>query len=325
MSQITLEQRYEIAALHKIGKTQEFIGNHLGFHKSSISRELKRNCDKRSGAYNATLAERKCRQRHKVKPKKVHFTEDIKVTVDYYIRKRFSPEQISGRCRRKNIKCVSPETIYLYIWEDKRAGGDLFTYLRRRGRRNNKRGSLIAGRGLIKDRIGIDKRPPEVELKKLFGDLETDTIIGKNHKGALVTINDRASGMLKMKRTHTREAVEVAEAMKELLEDWIPYIRTITSDNGKEFALHKDVAETCLIDFYFADAYCSWQRGANENLNGLVRQYFPKKTDFSTITDEQVKLVEKTLNERPRKRFNFDTPLEMMEKLLFKTEVAFIT
>lgn len=214
MSQITLEQRYEISALHKVGKTQEFIGNLLGFHKSSISRELKRNCDKRSGEYKALLAEKKWGQRHKDKLKKIHFTEGVKTTVDHYIRKGFSSEQVSGRCRRDNIECVSPETIYLHIWQDKKSGGNLFTYLRRRGRRNKKRGNQLAGRGLIKDRIGIEKRPPEVKFKDLFGDLEADTIIGKNHKGALVTINDRASGMLKMKRNHTREAVEVAEAMK---------------------------------------------------------------------------------------------------------------
>jgi IS30 family transposase len=325
MSHITLAQRYEIAALHRIGKTQQYIGATLGVHKTSICRELKRNCDERSGVYKAALAERKCRQRHWDKPKKIRLTQDVRATVEKYIRKDYSPEQVSGYCKKEGIDCVSPETIYLLVWKDKKAKGDLFKHLRRRGRKNKKRGDPTAGRGLIKDRVGIEKRPAQVELKKTFGDLEADTIVGKNHEGALVTINDRASGMLKMKRTTTREASEVSAAMNELLEDWLPYIRTITSDNGKEFAGHKDVAEACQIDFYFANPYCSWERGANENLNGLVRQYFPKKTDFSSITDKQVADVMEKLNNRPRKRFNFETPLEVMEKLLFNTEVAFIT
>jgi IS30 family transposase len=325
MNQITLEQRYEIAALHNTGKTQEYIGKVLGFHKSTIGRELKRNCDKRSGVYKSNLAERKCRNRHLFKPKKIYLTSDVKTTIERYLRKDYSPEQVSGYCKKEGINCVSPETIYLHIWKDKECKGNLYTHLRRRGRKNKKRGNILAGRGFIKNRIGIEKRPPEVELKERFGDLEADTIVGKNHKGALVTINDRSSGMLKMKRTKTREATEVSAAMNELLEDWMPYIRTITSDNGKEFALHKRVSKTSQIDFYFANPYSSWERGANENLNGLVRQYFPKKTDFSTITDKQVADVVKKINNRPRKRFNFETPLEMMEKLLFKPEVAFIT
>jgi len=325
MKQITLAQRYEIATLYKIGKTQHYISDLLDLHKSSISRELRRNCDKRSGEYRALLAERKCRKRHIEKPKKQYLTEPLKLMIDDLIRKEYSPEQASGRLKKQGVACVSPETIYVYIWEDKKRNGDLYTYLRRRGRKNKKRGNILAGRGFIKDRVGIEKRPVAVALKERFGDLEADTIVGKDHKGALVTINDRASGMLKMKRTSTREASEVGTAMKELLEDWIPYIKTITSDNGKEFAQHKDVAASCQVDFYFANPYCSWERGANENLNGLVRQYFPKKTDFSKITDQQVKEVENKLNNRPRKRFKFDTPLETMEKLLFNSEVAFIT
>jgi IS30 family transposase len=325
MSQITIEQRYEIAALHNIGKTQDYIGNVLGFHKTTIGRELKRNCDKRSGIYKSPLAERKCRERHRLKSKKIYLTPEVKTTVEYFLGEDYSPEQVSGYCKKEGIACVSPETIYLHIWRDKQCNGDLYKHLRRRGRKNKKRGDIHAGRGFIKDRIGIEKRPPEVELKTLFGDLEADTIVGKNHKGALVTINDRSSGMLKMKRTNTREAAEVSAAMNELLQDWIPYIRTITSDNGKEFSLHKRVAKVSQIDFYFANPYSSWERGANENLNGLVRQYFPKKTDFSSITDKQVADVVKKINNRPRKRFNFETPLEMMEKLLFKPEVAFIT
>jgi len=144
--------------------------------------------------------------------------------------------------------------------------------------------------------------------------LEGDTIIGKDHKGAIVTIND----MLKMKKVNTREAAEVEQAIIELLEDWSPFnIRTMTVDNGKEFANHQSITQKTGVDIYFAKPYHSWQRGSNENLNGLIRQYIPKKTDFSLISDEYICYVENKINNRPRKRYGYHSPLEKMEKLLF--------
>lgn len=325
MSQITLEQRYEISSLYKLGKSQVYIAYSIGVDKSTISRELKRNADKRSGDYRAKLAERKCRERHANKPKKVHLSEDIKELIESLIKEDYSPEQVVGYCKKNGLECVSAERIYLHIWKDKKNKGILYKHLRRKGRRYKKRGAINNGRGQIPDRVSIDKRPPEVDNKIEFGDLEADTIVGKDHKGAIVTLNDRASGMLKMKKTKTREAKEIRIAINQMLEEWVPYINTITADNGKEFAEHKKIAENCQIDFYFANPYSPWERGANENLNGLIRQYFPKKTDFSTITDQEVERIERKLNKRPRKRLKFETPLEVMDKLLFKTEVAFMT
>jgi len=325
MSQITLEQRYEIASLIKTGVGKQEIADIIGCHKTTIYRELKRNVDLRSNRYSASLADRKCRSRHTNKPKKLYLTSSVISNVERLIREDFSPEQIVGICIKRKLDYVSHETIYKYIWQLKKTkSSTLHQHLRRQGRKYKKRSAVNSGRGMIKHRVGIDKRPKIVERKKRFGDLEVDTIIGKDHIGAIVTINDRASGMLKMKRTKTRESFEVSAAINELLEDWIPYIKTITADNGKEFAEHRRVTENSQIDFYFADPYCSWQRGANENLNGLIRQYFPKKTDFKNITDQQVLNVQNKLNDRPRKRFNFDTPVEVMDKLLFKPEVAFI-
>jgi len=325
MSQITLEQRYEIAALRNIGKTLEDIGSIVGFHKSTISKELRGNCDNRNGNYKPTLAERKCRERHKLKRKQTLLTAEVIETIEYLIQEELSPEQIVGYCKKEDISCVSVETIYLHIWKDKKTKGSLFKHLRRKGRRYKKRGAVNNGRGQIPDRVGIDKRPAVVDQKLRFGDLEADTIVGKDHKGAIVTLNDRASGILKMKKTETREATEVMTAINEMLEEWTPFIKTITSDNGKEFSEHKKIAEQCQIDFYFANPYSPWERGANENLNGLIRQYFPKKSDFSLLSDKEIKRIETKLNNRPRKRFNFDNPLEMMDKLLFNTKVAFIT
>lgn len=325
MSQITLEQRYEIATLHNLGKTQNYIANNLDLHKSSISRELNRNADERNGDYRPKLAEKKSKERHQKKPKKIRLTINMVNTVVSLLREDYSPEQVVGHCKKNAIDCVSTETIYLHIWKDKNNNGTLYQHLRRKGRRYKKRGAINTGRGQIPDRVSIDKRPSIVEKKSRFGDLEADTIVGKDHKGAIVTLNDRASGMLKMKKTKTREATEVRIAINEMLEEWIPYINTITADNGKEFTEHKKVSEGCHVDFYFANPYSPWERGANENLNGLIRQYFPKKTDFSTIPGQEIKRIERKLNDRPRKRHKFDTPLEVMEKLLFNTKVAFIT
>ncbi len=150
-------------------------------------------------------------------------------------------------------------------------------------------------------------------------------MIGQNHQQAIVTINDRASGMLKMKKVEIKDAESVARVTIYLLTDWTPYLHTITSDNGKEFANHQQIADSLMIDFYFANPYHSWERGANENLNGLIRQYFPKKTDFSKITEQQIKEVETKLNNRPRKRLQYKTPIFVMEKLLFNSEVAFMS
>lgn len=201
----------------------------------------------------------------------------MKIRVRELIEKEYSPEQITGFCRRHNEEMVSHERIYQYVWADKKARGTLFTYLRCKGRRYRKRGTYKDSRGLFS--IGLILTKGLRMLKKeTFGDLEGDTIIGKDHKGAIVTINDRSTGMLKMKKVNTREAAEVEQVIIELLEDWSPFdIRTMTVDNGKEFANHQSITQQTGVDIYFAKPYHSWQRGSNENLNGLIRQYIPKK------------------------------------------------
>ncbi|MFV0554768.1 MAG: IS30 family transposase, partial [Mangrovibacterium sp.] len=162
-----------------------------------------------------------------------------------------------------------------------------------------------------------------VDKKTRFGDLEVDLIIGG--ETPLVTINDRAAGMVKIRKAKSKEADEVSKIIVLALEDWMPYIHTITSDNGTEFARHQYIAENLGIDYYFCRPYHSWERGANENLNGLIRQYFPKGMDFKNITEEQIQDVEDILNNRPRKRFNYQTPIQKMEEILFNNKVAFLT
>lgn len=325
MSHITYEQRYTIQVMLAKGISQNEIGLTIGKHKSVISREISRNKDGRSGLYTADLAQRKTDKRKVDKPKAIQFTQSMQQQVEELLRKGYSPEQVVGRMKKQGIQCVSHERLYQHIWQDKRSGGQLYEHLRRRGRKYRKRGKSLAGRGCIPNRVDIDLRPKIVEARKRFGDLEIDTIVGKNHKGALVTSNDRVSGMVKIKKVNSKTASEVRQAAEEILQDWKPYIHTITADNGKEFAEHEQISESLNIDFYFAKPYHSWQRGSNENLNGLIRQYFPKRTDFSTISDEQVKQVENILNNRPRKRLNFETPLEKMENILFHNQVAFVT
>lgn len=325
MGHLTVEQRYTIEKMLQQGYKQIEIAQCLGRNKSVISREIKRNCDQRSGEYRSDLAQRKYNYRNKTKPKRVVFDSDMKQKVEALLREDYSPEQVCGSLREQGETCVSPEWIYQHIWEEKKQGGDLHTHLRNQGRRYRKRGSAKDKRGMIVGRIDIENRPKIVEERSRFGDLEVDLIIGKNHKGAILTINDRASGMLKMRKVNSKEALEVSSAIVAELEDWKPYIKTITADNGKEFANHQFVAQELDIDHYFAKPYHSWERGSNENLNGLVRQYFKKKDDFSSITNQEIKIIENKINCRPRKRFKYKNPIFVMDQLLFNQKVAFVT
>jgi len=325
MKHLTVQQRYAISLLLQQGKTQKEIAQIIGKHKSTVSREIARNQDKRSGKYNYELAERKYRQRIREKPKKIHFTQAVKDFVESQLKEDLSPEQIVGVAKKEGIACVSHERIYQHVWEDKKKGGRLYMHLRTQGKRYRKRGQKKDQRGIIPNRVDIDKRPKIVEEKIRVGDFEVDTIIGKNHQGALVTINDRKTGLVKIRKVNSKNAEQVAQAVIDALTPYKPFLHTITSDNGKEFALHAKISQHLGVEFFFAKPYHSWQRGANENLNGLIRQYFPKKTDFSTITDHQVQMVEEKLNNRPRKRFNFESPLYMFNLLTNSSKVAFVT
>jgi IS30 family transposase len=320
MSHLTQEQRYTIAQMKTKGYSQKEIASTIDKNKSVISRELKRNSNKRTGEYDDELAQSKYEKRMKEKPKKKRLNEQMKEEIQEYLSIQYSPEQIAGYCEKEGIEMVSVSTIYEYIWEDKRKKGNLYLHLRSQGKRYRKRGSSKDKRGQIKNRVDISKRPLIVESKERFGDLEIDTIIGKDHQGAIVTINDRATGMLKMKRLQGKEASQLAEAVIEILSPWKSQLQTITADNGKEFAEHEKISQALGIDFYFAKPYHSWERGANENLNGLIRQYIPKKTDFKTLDDDYIAFVEDTLNQRPRKRYKFLSPIEMFHK-----KVAFVT
>lgn len=322
---ITEKQRYAISKMLQVPMSKKDIAEAIGVDRSNIYREIKRNCDSRSGKYNPDLAQRKADKRKVEKKRKEVFTQAMKKRVKKLLRKDLSPEQIVGRSQVENIAMVSHETIYCWIWQDKRQGGDLHKSLRRQGRKYSKRGSKNAGRGFIPNRVEIDQRPSIVEQKERFGDLEIDTIIGKNHKGAILTINDRATSRVWIRKLSGKEAIPVAKITVWALRKVKNLIHTITADNGKEFAKHEDIAQKLDINFYFCKPYHSWERGGNENTNGLIRQYIPKGTDFSEVTNKRIKWIENNLNNRPRKRLGYLTPNEKFKQIINMNSVAFGT
>ena len=313
---LTEKQRYLIFELKQEEYQQKDIARVVGVSSSTISRELRRNCDLRSGKYVMDLAQRKADERKHNKRRKQVFTDTMKEKCLELLGKDYSPEQIAGRCKLEGVEMVSHEVIYRWIWEDKRRGGDLHPHLRRQGRKYAKRGSKNAGRGLIPNRVDIDEREDIVEKKLRFGDLEIDTIIGKNHKGAILTINDRATSIVWIRKLSGKEAAPLAKKTKSALRKVKHLIHTITADNGKEFAKHEEIAQKLEINFYFCKPSHSWERGANENTNGLIRQYIPKGTDFSEVTDKQIKRIENILNNRPRKRLGYLTPNEKFKQII---------
>lgn len=220
---------------------------------------------------------------------------------------------------------MSPERIYQYIWANKKDGGELHTHLRHQGRKYRKRGASKDSRGIIKGRVSIKERPSIVEDKLRIGDMEIDTMIGRNHKGALLTINDRVSSKVWIAKLDSKDSAKLAQKAIDMLLPHQHILHTITSDNGKEFADHVTISHDLEIDFYFAEPYSPWERGANENTNGLIRQYFRKGTSFESITEKQIQDVQDKLNNRPRKKLNYSTPNEYFAINLSNPKVAFVT
>ena len=235
MTHLTREQRYGFFLMLQERKSRKAIAKTIGVSESTISRELRRNCDKRNGSYDYDLAQRKYETRLKLRGRKPVFTKEMKDIAISLLEEGYSPEQIKGRSNVEGFAMVSHETIYRWIWEDKRKKGSLYLNLRRKGKRYNKRGNTLAGRGYIPNRIDIEERPAIVDLKERFGDLEIDTVIGSNHKGALVTINDRLTSKVWIRKLSGKDAAPLALKTIEVLQPIKDLIHTITADNGKEF------------------------------------------------------------------------------------------
>ena len=303
--QLTQEQRYQIYALQKATFTLTQIASEIGVHKSTVSREVRRNQGQRGYRPKQAQELTTARKLAAAAPRIAAVTWGVVASL---LRgEQWSPEQISGWLRLKQQPSVSHERIYQYIYRDKRAGGPLGTHLRCQKQRRKRYGSYDR-RGRLPNCRSIETRPAIVATKRRLGDWEADTIIGKNHQGAIVTLTERTSKLLLMQRVADKSAAGVAQAMMTLLGAVADKVLTITSDNGREFAHHQVIAATLAADFYFAHPYSSWERGLNENTNGLIRQYFPKQCDFTKITDKEVKQVQQRLNSRPRKTLGYQTP-----------------
>jgi IS30 family transposase len=311
---LTYEQRCQIEALLKRGITQLEIAKDLIISQSSVSREVSRNKGKRG--YRHKQAHRFAIVRSKesrARPKKLNF--ELSVQVEALLSERqWSPAQISGRLKKIGIN-LSHELIYQHVWADKHCGGKLYLNLRNRGKKYTPRSRRCAGRGMIPNRVGIEHRPKIVDEKVRVGDLELDTIVGAKHKGAIVSIVDRRTKVTWLQLVSRATADLTSQAIIKLLSPIKSFVHTLTPDNGKEFARHEATAEALDAKFYFANPYSAWERGLNENHNRLVRQYFPKGTDFTTLSHAEVKYVEFLLNTRPRETLDFKTPIEVFRHL----------
>lgn len=305
--QLSQTERSQMASLLKAEISQAEIARILCRSPSTISREKKRNSGERG--YRAKQAGLRAAER-KTGKSKVRILKSMWKKVKLLLKEKWSPEQISGWLKPNRGIFVSHEWIYQYILRDKKSGGELYKHLRCQRKRKKRYGS-ISRQGRIPERVSIDERPEIVDKKTRIGDWEVDTIIGKNHKQAIVTIVERKTKYTLMKKVERKTALLVGEALVKLLKTMVK-VFTITSDNGKEFSDHINVAKKLKADFYFAHPYSSWERGLNENTNGLIRQYVPKGTDFRTLCEEEITHVMNALNNRPRKTLGYKTPNQLM-------------
>jgi transposase, IS30 family len=303
-TQLTQEQRYQIHALLKMEHSRTEIAETLGVHRSTISRELQRNRGKRG--YRPKQAHQFALQRRK--KVRARITADIWAMVEEKLRQDWSPEQIAGRFKEEGI-AISHEHIYQYIYADKRVGGDLWKHLRCQKKRRKRVGDYDR-RGKIPNRKSIEERPEVVEQRTRLGDWEVDLMLGKDHQGVLVTLTERKSRFTLLRRVANKQAQLVSQAIVELLQ-WVSTLESITADNGKEFAAHQHISQTLSVDFYFAHPYSSWERGTNENTNGLIRQYLPKNRSLKNVSFQEETLIMDRLNLRPRKCLDFRTPFEV--------------
>jgi len=306
-TQLTQEQRYQIAVLKKAGHMQADIAQLVGVHKSTISREVSRNKGQRG--YRPQQAHRLALERRQLKVKPSITAEDW-LRIDALLQQEWSPEEVGARLRLEGRRFVSHERIYQHVYADKKNGGDLHTFLRYQKQRKKRYGSNNR-RGKIPNRIGIEQRPAIVDRKDRIGDWEGDTIIGKGHKGAIVSLVERKSIYTLLGKVERKKADLVADMEIRLLSPLKDRVHTITKDNGLEFAGHQKVARKLKAGIFFAHPYSSWERGLNENTNGLVRQYIPKSRRFDTVTDEEIDFIMHRLNHRPRKTLEYRTPYEV--------------
>lgn len=308
--QLAREQRYQINVLKRAGHNQTYIAALIGCHKSTISRELRRNRGQKGYRHyqaDELAYDRQCQGYRS------RIAWQTWQHVELLLRQDWSPEQINGHLKRQKQPSVSHEWIYLYVYADKRRGGTLHRHLRSQ-KKQRKRYNGYIRRGQIPNRTSIERRPKIVASKGRFGDWEVDTIVGARHKGGILSAVERKSKLTRLCKLATKTAAEMKDRTIALLAPLATKVHTITVDNGKEFCEHELIAAGLQARIYFAHPNASWERGLNENTNGLVRQYFPKKYEFARITSEDLQQVEDRLNNRPRKTLGYRTPNEVSFK-----------
>lgn len=320
-NQITLGQRQQIEVLVRLKTSKPKIAKLLGVHRSTVYRELNRNSGN-YGSYNANYAQvfandRKERLR---RPRKLDSMMEKQIREG--LSKRWSPEQIHGYYTSLGEPMLSHEQIYKYIYKDKQNGGQLYKYLRIAAKPYRPRYGTKTKHVKIPNRVSIDQRPSIVDQRARIGDWEADTIIGKGQKGAILTLIERKSLFVQMSLMERRLAEIVRSKMVNLLGPYKKLVKTITADNGSEFTEHQKIAKKLQADFYFTHPYSAWEKGTNENVNGLIRQYIPKNTRFNTLTLQQIKQIEHELNNRPRKTLGWKTPIQVFMANFTNNHVA---
>lgn len=314
-NQLTLQERYYIEIELKKGISQNKIAKALSRSQGSISKEIARN---RGGkGYRHKQADAIANKRHQDKTKFIKLTGEIISFIESELSKhQSSPEQIAGRLKRVQKISFHHETIYRYIMQDRLDGGKLYLELRHKQKPYRKRyaSSTNSARG-IPDRVDIDQRPEEANNRLRVGDWEADTVIGAKHKGAIVTLDERVSKLRLALPQIGKYAEETKDSIIELLKPFSKFVTTITFDNGKEFSKHREMADSLECETYFAKPYRSWERGQNENANGLLRQYFPKGMEFVDVARIEVIEAVHRLNSRPRKCLDYATPYEAFMEL----------
>ncbi len=327
---LSIDQRYQIEALLKTEVTKIEIANIVHVHLSTITRELKRNVGLRgkgAGVYRTANAQRKTNLRHQEKPKRVIFTKPMKDWIVNRLKEdRWSPELISHQGKKTGECPLSHEWIYQWIWECKhtnRKDGQeykqLYLYLKH-GKRRRKRGNRKDRRGIIPNRASIEQRPQIINKRERLGDIEIDLMMGKNHKGPLLVMTDRVSLFTRIRKMHSKNADQMAEAIVEELSKDKHKLETLTFDNDMAFAKHELIAESLKVDTYFTRPYTSQDKGTVENRIGVIRRFFPKKTDIRFVTERRIKEVENKINERPIRKYNY-----LNAKQVLQRKIALIT
>ena len=311
---LTQDERYSIERMRKAGYKQTEIAELLDRSEGTISREIRRNMGKRGyrSGQSGDLAAQRCLESRKAK----RFTAEVQKAVEYYLREDYSPEQVTGFMRRQGEDTVSHERIYQHIYADFKAGGSLHKHLRRKRKRRKRRLGRPDKRGAIVNRVSIEERPASVDSKYYYGDWEGDLIVGGKDGGAVLTLAERKTQLCLMYPLQSKRSDEVQAAMIKVLQPFIGKIRSITLDNGKEFAGHEGVSEALGTQVYFAHPYSSWERGLNENTNGLIREYLKKGEGLLGLSLEECNGIADRLNDRPRKTLGFVAPIELYHKLI---------